>query len=314
MKASLHYSDMKIDRADHLRRDEKIIHSLWEKPSTVLVPVHQSKSLIDATSNSAVVKTQLQLAEAGLQHNIGSFLGLDGETACFAVDCDEQQAARWSQLDDTTFADLRVYGPLLPGNQAALLAYARGLTYWQRQNPFCSLCGSATQLENAGHMMSCSSASCQKISFPRTDPAVIMLVERVADDGQRYCLLGRSPQWAELVFSTLAGFVEVGETLEAAVTREVYEEAGIVAVNPRYMASQPWPFPQSIMLGFLASATTSDIVIDENELAEARWFTDTEIRTFGDWGDDSNEFKLPRKDSIARHLIDSWCAQENLPE
>jgi len=147
---------------------------------------------------------------------------------------------------------------------------------------------------------------CEKQVFPRTDPAVIMLVERVTANGERYCLLGRNPAWPDGVFSTLAGFVETGESLEEAVAREVFEEAGIVVSNARYLASQPWPFPQSIMLGFVATADTCEITIDENELAEARWFTDQEIATFGSWGDDSPGPKLPRPDSIARYLIESW--------
>ena len=108
------------------------------------------------------------------------------------------------------------------------------------------------------------------------------------------------------MYSTLAGFVETGESLEEAVAREVHEEAGIVVSNARYLASQPWPFPQSIMLGFIATAESEEITIDENELAEARWFTDQEIATFGSWGDESPGPTLPRPDSIARFLIESW--------
>lgn len=119
--------------------------------------------------------------------------------------------------------------------------------------------------------------------------------------------------WPEGVYSTLAGFVEPGESLEMAVQREVMEEASIVTTDVRYVASQPWPFPRSIMLGFEAIATSTDITCDQDELEDAQWFTRDEIQTFGNWGDDSTGKKLPRPDSIARHLIDRWlgaCAVE----
>ncbi|OED39292.1 hypothetical protein AB833_16825 [Chromatiales bacterium (ex Bugula neritina AB1)] len=305
---------MRIDRADYLRRDEKSVQALWNDPSSVVIPVYQTGNLIDLNRNTAVFKTQGELQATDLEHVSGTFLGLDKGTAYFAVNCTEQQAERWCELSKVTeFSDLRTCGPLLPGHEASILAYSRGIIYWQQQNPYCSLCGTANRLVSSGHMMSCSSPLCSSQTFPRTDPAVIMLVERTGDDGQRYCLLGRSPQWPDKVFSTLAGFVEVGETLEAAVIREVHEEAGVVVINPRYMASQPWPFPQSIMLGFIATAATSEITLDETEVAEARWFSDKEISTFGNWGDDGDNPKLPRKDSIARYLIDNWCERRNLP-
>lgn len=155
-------------------------------------------------------------------------------------------------------------------------------------------------------MMRCGSASCEKQLFPRTDPAVIMLVERHTESGERVCLLGRSAAWPKEVYSTLAGFVETGESLEEAVAREVLEEASITVTDVRYMASQPWPFPQSIMLGFIATATSDVIDIDPAELAEAHWFSDKQIADFGNWGDESTGPKLPRPDSIARYLIDSW--------
>ena len=133
-----------------------------------------------------------------------------------------------------------------------------------------------------------------------------MLIERIDSSGKKLCLLGRSPQWPEQVFSTLAGFVETGESLEQAVIREVYEEAGIVVEDVRYVASQPWPFPQSLMVGFVGTAVSSDIQIDTTELEEALWLEADEISTFGNWGDTSVGRKLPRPDSIARFLIDQW--------
>ena len=307
MNPSLHYSGLTLDRADYKRRDEAGLSTLWARDDTHVYPLHQLRNLVNIQFGSAVHGSIAQLREFGLLHEEGSFLGMDGSTAVFAVDCDDTQAATWRDLvPGSEFTDLRKVGFSLPGDQASLLGYTRGLLHWQSQNPFCGVCGSSNRLSSGGHMMRCSSATCEKQLFPRTDPAVIMLVERCTDKGERVCLLGRSPAWPKEVYSTLAGFVETGESLEEAVAREVLEEASISVTDVRYMCSQPWPFPQSIMLGFIATATSDVIEIDPAELAEAHWFSDKQIAEFGNWGDESRGPKLPRPDSIARYLIDSW--------
>ena len=138
-----------------------------------------------------------------------------------------------------------------------------------------------------------------------------MLVTRDATDtSPALCLLGRNAAWPPGVFSTLAGFVETGESLEQAVQREVYEEANIKTEDVRYIASQPWPFPRSIMLGYEARAVSTEITIDTNELDDARWFSASDLQSFGTWGDSQYEFQLPRTDSIARYLIDRWIAEQ----
>lgn len=310
MTPSLHYSGLTLDRADHLRRDVDRINQLRGMDQTRILPVFDLKNLINTVENVAITKSQAEVSCAGLLHSEGTFLGLEGGEggqAVFAVNCTEREADIWQTLDsNSSFVDLRLVGPALPESQAPVLAYARGILHWQRQNPFCALCGSKNDLVNGGHMMCCSSVECAAQLFPRTDPAVIMLVEHVSDTGKRRCLLGRAPSWPEGVFSTLAGFVETGETLEEAVAREVFEESGVRVGDVRYIASQPWPFPQSIMLGFIATAMTDEIEIDPVELAEARWFSATDIAGFGNWGDQLAGPKLPRTDSIARYLIDSW--------
>ncbi|MEM7256164.1 MAG: NAD(+) diphosphatase [Pseudomonadota bacterium] len=272
-----------------------------------MLPVHQLRNLIDGNQGQAVMRARSSLGS--LVQNIHSytFLGLLEGRAVFSFVCEDDHADLWESINQTYgFADLRRVGPGLPHAQASVLSYARGISHWQSLNRFCAACGTIGQLESAGHVLSCTSATCGRQWFPRTDPAVIMLIERVDTSGRRYCLLGRSPQWPEQVFSTLAGFVETGESLEQAVVREVYEEAGIEVEDVRYIASQPWPFPQSLMVGFIGTAVSSDIKIDPAELADARWFEASEIATFGNWGDDAPGPKLPRPDSIARYLIDQW--------
>ena len=301
----LHYTGAPVDRADALRKDDKQVNELWRQDNTLVVPLYRHGNFVNRESCTAIIKPRSELQSVGIAHETATLLGIREGVGLFAVDCDSESAAQWLDIEPHgEFADLRTSGPLLPRDQAALLAYAKGVTYWQANSRFCSRCGAANHLVHAGHAMQCK--QCERLIFPRTDPAVIMLVERVTKAGERRCLLGRSPAWPEGVYSTLAGFVETGESLEEAVAREVHEEAGIVVSNARYLASQPWPFPQSIMLGFVATADTEEITLDENELAEARWFTDREIAEFGSWGDDSPGPKLPRPDSIARYLIDSW--------
>jgi NAD+ diphosphatase len=193
------------------------------------------------------------------------------------------------------FEDLRQVAAGLPANDAAILAHARGLMHWRLRHGFCGVCGHGCEPRSAGHAMVCTGCGAQH--FPRTDPAVIMLVVR-----EDRCLLGHSTRFPKArMFSTLAGFVEPGETLEEAVRREVEEETAVKVGDVRYHSSQPWPFPSSIMLGFHAEGLSDEIAIDPEELQEARWFTLAELRD-----PEAHGFALPRRDSIARRLIEDW--------
>jgi NAD+ diphosphatase len=237
------------------------------------------------------------LPASGLAHLLHvmpwALLGLRHDQTLFALDL--------SSLDEPlpagtegSFEDLRRMGGLLPAEDAAILAHARGLMHWRTRHRFCGVCGAICAPQQAGHVMACIDG-CGTHHFPRTDPAVIMLVTH----GDR-ALLGQPARFRERrIFTTLAGFVEPGETLEEAVAREVFEEAGIRVANVRYRSSQPWPFPASIMLGFTADAVTRDITIDPQEIVEARWFTREELASPAD-------FFLPPPISIARRLIDDW--------
>ncbi len=195
------------------------------------------------------------------------------------------------------FTDLRAVAGALIGADASVLAHARGLLHWRSRHRFCGVCGGACEVRSAGHVMQC--AACGTSHFPRTDPAVIMLVHA----GDR-ALLGHSSRFpTSTMYSTLAGFVEPGESLEEAVAREVMEEAGVRVGRVQYHSSQPWPFPSSVMLGFYAEAQSEEITIDPQELQDARWFTRAQIRD-----PQAHGFSLPRPDSIARRLIEDWVA------
>jgi NAD+ diphosphatase len=232
--------------------------------------------------------------QGGMAEPPWAFLGLLDDNAVFAIDL--------SAADDPlpllpdglgAFVDLRTVGWGVPRPEAAVLAHARGLMHWRARHKFCSVCGGVCDVKSSGHVMQCT--ACNTQHFPRTDPAVIMLVHR----GDR-ALLGHSTRFPRAtMYSTLAGFVEPGETLEETVARETFEEAGLRVGNVRYHASQPWPFPSSIMLGFFADAEGDALTVDGDELLDARWFTRDEAR-----GEDG--FSLPPPFSIARHLIDIW--------
>jgi NAD+ diphosphatase len=194
----------------------------------------------------------------------------------------------------TALEELRPLLTDLPAAEAAVLACARALLVWRARHQHCGVCGAPTTPRHAGHCLRCTSSECGNEFFPRLDPAVIVLVS----DGER-ALLGRQPSWPPGRYSALAGFVEPGESLEDAVTREVREETGVHTSAVSYFASQPWPFPSSLMLGFNASASSQEPVRLDGELEDARWFSAAELSA-------GAPRVLPPPYSIARRLIDSW--------
>jgi NAD+ diphosphatase len=194
---------------------------------------------------------------------------------------------------------LREAAPLLAAEDAGLLAHAQQLLHWRRTHRFCGVCGEPMSAGEAGHVRACPNGHA---THPRTDPVVIMLV--VDREGDRI-LLGRQPSWPAGRYSALAGFVEPGETLEAAVAREVREEAGVDVTDVVYRSSQPWPFPANLMLGFEATHAAGEVRADEDELEDARWFTRAEVEAAAR-GDRSAPLLLPPPVAIARVLVDGW--------
>jgi len=304
------YTAVPFDRADQTRKDDKKIQSLWASDNARVLPYYRGQ-LLSVTQNTETGAPRLHSLSVEQLPSIDTepvFLGFFEKSPYFAQDfsaLDQHDALL--NTPDAEFNDLRVVGPLLSHDEGSMLAYTRAMMHWQQQTPFCNHCGHRNSSKSAGHVRVCSNQDCAKESFPRTDPAVIMLVTTPASDTQpERCLLGRHPNWPEGVYSTLAGFVEPGETLESAVSREVFEESGILTNDVNYVASQPWPFPQSIMLGFNAKALTTEITLDPAELADAQWFSREQLDKFGNWGDDNYALQLPRPDSIARFLINRW--------
>ena len=299
------YTGSPLDRAALRREDAAWIAEAIAHPGTLFTPVWRARSLMKGVADGrpeAVLLTGAAAEAVRMAGGPWAFLGLWDDTPVFAVDCSQSDdplpllpaGPGW---DGIGFTDLRAVAGLLPPGEASVLAHARGLMHWRTRHRFCGVCGAACEPRAAGHVMRCT--SCNAEHFPRTDPAVIMLVVR----GDR-CLLGHSRRFPSTVmYSTLAGFVEPGESLEEAVRREVLEESGIRVGAVWYHSSQPWPFPASIMLGFHAEGLDEEIRIDPEELRDARWFSRAELRE-----PEAHGFALPRPDSIARRLIEDWIA------
>lgn len=281
-----------LDRAAHLRKDEAALASMLAGPDTLVVATWRHKNLVaTAGEPRPVLLTVAELAELLPRSGHPVWLGMLGERPCFAV--------RLPDGDDVPgqpplrgrgdFVDLRVSGSFLSPSEADLLVYARGMLLWQRNHAYCGRCGGALRPAEGGHVGVCS--LCEQRSFPRSDPAVMVLITR----GES-CLLARQPRFPPGMYSVLAGFVEPGESLEETVVRESFEEVGLCVRDPRYLRSQPWPFPGSLMIGFSARSDEGDIRVDGDEIEEARWFTRAELR-------DPDGFFIPPPFSLAHQLI-----------
>ncbi|HET6631706.1 MAG TPA: NAD(+) diphosphatase [Rhodanobacteraceae bacterium] len=231
-----------------------------------------------------------------------SLLGLSDGVAHFVVSLDAAHA-RVLGLPEAARLGLRAVGSRFDAFDAGLAAYATGLVQWQAATRFCSACGAPLRLTGAGHRAQCSGDDCGRLHFPRTDPAVIMIVEH---DGA--CLLGRQAGWPAGRYSTLAGFVEPGEALEDAVRREVAEEAGVEVGECEYHSSQPWPFPASLMIGFHARARSRAITLRDGELEDARWFTPDEIVD----GVRDGSLAMSSRLSVSWRLIDDWMRRRGI--
>ncbi len=293
------YSSSPLDRIAHRREDPAWIAEKLADPESLFVPVWRSRNLIKTGAEPEAVYVSGEMAKAlRIEDGPWAFLGILDDRAVFALDISAAEDPV-PLLPESLgqFVDLRSVGWGVPRPEASVLAHARGLLHWRQRHKFCSVCGNPNETKSAGHVMTCT--VCNTQHFPRTDPAVIMLVHR----GDK-ALLGHSTRFPRAtMYSTLAGFVEPGETLEEAVRREVLEESGIQVGAVHYHSSQPWPFPGNIMLGFYAEGLSEEITIDPEELKDARWFTKQEMRDHKQHG-----FDLPRPDSIARRLIEDWLA------
>jgi NAD+ diphosphatase len=299
------FTGMTLDRADLERKDPEWVRRQLEHPGARVVGAARDEVLL---AEDGPVPTVARLAPETLAPSrAGSplLLGLEGGAPVFAADLDGRPAGTPTGprgAGAPRLASLRDAGALLPAPEAGLAAYAVALLNWHRRHGFCANCGAPTEVADGGYSRRCP--RCGAHHFPRVDPVVIMLVSR-GDE----LLLGRQPTWPEDRYSALAGFVAPGEAAEEAVVREIREEARVEARDPRFVASQPWPFPGSLMLGFHATATgDAEPTPADGELEAVRWFPREALERAAD-GDPAAGLLLPPPVAIARFLVDRWLAQ-----
>ena len=295
----LAYSGGVIDRAATQRTEPGWVDATLARASTRLIPMWRDQCVVSGEPAVPVI-VPAATAAAGAVLNSATevvFLGLDDRGGIFAADMSQaSESTAAATAGGERVLDVRALVGTLSPAEAALLGYARGILYWHRHQRYCGSCGSPTRIGHGGHLRTCQNEACARLHFPRVEPAVIMLVEN-----QGRCLLARHKGSAPGSYSTLAGFVGVCESLEDAVRREVAEETGVPVGPVTYMASQGWPFPSGLMIGFRATALAQTVHVDGEEVIEARWFTRAELtehaRTAG---------RLGRQDSIDRYLLRSW--------
>jgi len=296
------FTSVRLDRLVELRDDGPWLRSALTADDAHFVPLWRSRSLLER-DNAGTIAVYLRPGELERLDAIQppTLLGADEKRTYFAVSLnDEQRDQVIAKRPAAAFADLRTASIDMDAKHAGILAYAKALHYWQHRHRFCGVCGGTNRLQSAGHRMVCENEECARQSFPRIDPAIIVLVTQ----GDA-CLLGRNPAWPPKRFSTLAGFVEPAESLEDAVVREVYEEARVTLREIRYVSSQPWPFPASSMCGFQAEAESRDCDVSD-ELEELRWLTTSELADALRRG----EVLLPPPVSIAFQLLADWFRKQ----
>lgn len=276
-------SHSRLDRVADERLDEAWVGGLWRHPSARVIGV-DDRSNVSSDAAGDLLRTIAPGGDYDPEHHylIGA---VDGEP-WFAV----------AATPEGPSASLRRLGAVLPETEADIATTAVALVNWHRVAPYCGQCGTRTQVREGGHMRWCP--GCERQRFPRTDPAVIVAIL----DGRNRLLLGHHAGWDPTRVSILAGFVEVGESLEMAVHREMREESGLELSSLRYVGSQSWPFPRSLMLGFVARAIGSEVRVDGTEIEWANFYTPSELESLVDAG----ELTLPMTSSIASRIISSW--------
>ena len=286
------FSGPYIDRRAEEREQADWARAALEDPQTLYLLGSGTRHLVYTQPEPRIAFLDGRVAPGGgADQSRLVLLGWFRERRCVLLEVGDEATLELPR--HASFEELRPLSPLLAGDEAGLLAYARALSIWRARQQYCSACGAPTVPHRAGHCMRCSKEGCAQEFFPRLDPAIIVLVT----DGER-ALLGRQATWPPGRYSTIAGFVEPGESLEDAVAREVMEETGVPVTGAHYDSSQPWPFPASIMIGFRARARPGSPARGTGELEDARWFTREEIR--------AGAALLPPAHSISRRLISGW--------
>lgn len=323
---NLPFSNMSLDRCASQRKSHQWIDTKASSPDSEFLLHYRGKFAVCNAFNLIKISSTVQQKIVSNNALAPIYLGENENSSLFVADLSalSKDTLALELTRDHVFnnslqwIDVRESAHRLLPDWLPILGFAKQLCHWHRTHQFCGFCGTKLESVEGGHAKKCTSQSCQQLVFPRTDPVVIMLVEHTDEEGVRRCLLAGHQRTGGHVVSTLAGFVDPGESLEEAVIREVKEEVGLDAKSVNYICSQPWPFPASVMVGFRVTVESDDLSIDKDELTHAQWCTAQDVLSFDDWSgpaDDQNTSKLPQgtqipsKLSIARYLIDSWCEE-----
>lgn len=283
-----YFTQNPLDRLDATRRDKRKVESLKNLENSLFLLFCNGEILFNQNSKECFFrKKEFDTTEAVL-------LGKDNNVHYFALHVEQNIPEYLSKLPLREFAQTN----LLEENKLGILAQAASVLNWHQSHQYCSTCGKKTQMAHAGWRRDC--LVCKKEHFPRTDPVVMMLTTH-----EDYCLLGRGVNFPQNRYSCLAGFMESGESIEDAARRELYEEAGVIGGDVEYMMCQPWPFPNSLMIGVHVKAKTKKLTIDLHEIADAKWIHKDDVKAILD-GDESYGILLPKKIAISRNLLEAW--------
>jgi NAD+ diphosphatase len=296
------YAGNPLDRGDHERRDEEWLSASAKAATSKFLPLWENTVMVTEGSDQSLGWLDIkEIDRLGIEVE-GVFLGLRDRAAHFTVDITKNESAvkGLKESGDWAFEDTRAVTGLISATDSGIVAQARAQINWHNRHGFCSVCGHPTEMKKGGHVRRCG--NCNTQHFPRTDPVVITVVS----DGDRL-LLGQSKGRLQATnrYSVLAGFMDQGESIEEAVQREIMEESGIQVRNVRYHSSQPWPFPSTLMIGCHADAATSEITMDEGEMADVQWFTRKDVLSA--LAGTNEKLALPASIAIAHHLITAWA-------
>ncbi len=301
----IYYNNQLLKRSSELRKDENFLKSILDSEDVNFIPMKDDENYFISGKEEIkpliLTRRELERYIKDISLDKMIFLGKINEKFYFSINIKSKiEKNTFINQGDIITDQLRNVIGSLTELDSSYLALAKGMTFWHEKNKFCGVCGSKTKMEEAGFVLRCVNKNCNQSHFPRTDPAIITLVSN-----KDKVLLARSSRFPQKMYSTLAGFVEPGESLELALKREVYEEVGVNVYKIEYFQSQPWPFPASLMLGFFAETEDTDLNIDEDEIEDANWFNISQLKDLTH-PEIKDGFKLPRFDSIARRLVNDW--------